>query len=193
MKQKKKIILLVIAVIALMLIIVFLIGRSFGFFKYVKKGENVNIITINGITTEILNDENDALNLENTYPTSDSDGLLLEPFEFVMTNTSSRNLSYTIKIEIDSDKMADCTLEDGTLCPELSTNYIRYSYKKDDGTYTEPRNLGEDNNNISSGTIAGKESITSSIILWIDSTAGNEIMNHYFYGKVIITGEEAIS
>lgn len=189
MKQKKRSILLIITVIALMLIIIFFVGRSFGFFQYIKKGENVNIITINGIVTQVINSENDALNLENAYPITDSEGLSLDPFEFLMTNTSSRDIAYTIKVEVDSDKMAACVLDDQTLCPELSTDYIKYTYKKDDGTYTEPKILGENDNIIATGIIAGKEEITSSIILWIDSDAGNEIMNHYFYGKIIITGE----
>lgn len=191
MSQRKKTVLLLIIVIILMLIIVFLVGNSFGFFRYIKKGETVNIITINGIETKILNAEKEALFLENSYPISDSEALNLTPFEFQMTNTSTRSLSYLIRIDLDDEKMKDCVLEDNTQCPELSTNYIKYAYKKNDGTYTEPRNLGEDNNTITTGIISGKESIISSIILWIDQEAGNEIMNHYFYGKVIVTGEQA--
>ena len=188
MKRKKKL-LFIILIVFLICIIIFFIGRSFGFFKYIKKGETVNIIAINGIATEILNPENDALNLENAYPMTDSEGLALIPFEFQMTNTSSRSLSYSIQIEIDDEKLDACTLEDGTKCPELSPTYLKYVYKKNDETYTEPRNLASDGNIIASGVIAGKETITSSIILWIDENAGNEIMNHYFYGKIVITGE----
>lgn len=197
MKQTNKKILLILAIIALVLILVFLVGTSFGFFKYAKKGDKTNIISIKGITTEILNSETDTLNLdndpldlENAYPMSDIEGTSQKPFEFVMNNTSNRNIAYTIKIEIDEQKMSECTLEDGTICPELSTEYIKYTYKKNDGEYIEPRNLGADNNIIATGMITTNESITSSIIIWIDNEAGNEIMNHYFYGKIIITGEE---
>ena len=187
MKRKKKL-LFIILIVVLMCSIVFFIGRSFGFFKYIKKGETVNVITINGIETEILNPENDALNLENAYPMTDREGLALTPFEFRMTNTSNRSLSYSIQIEMDDEKLDACTLEDGTKCPELSPTYLKYVYKKNDGTYTEPRNLASNSNIIASGVITEKETITSSIILWIDEKAGNEIMNHYFYGKIVITG-----
>lgn len=191
MKDKKRYFLIGFVVVILMILIVFFVGRSFGFFKYIKEGETVNVITINGIKVDILDEEaaNVALNLENAYPMSDSEGLAQTPFEFKMTNTSSRSLSYSIKIISDTDKLANCTLSDGTSCPELSTDYIKYSYKKDDGTYTEPALLSSNSNTVASDTISGNESITSSIILWIDSEAGNEIMNHYFFGKVIITGE----
>jgi len=190
MKQKKKTILLVVITIILMLLIVFVVGRSFGFFKYNKEGEKINLITINGIEVEIIDPENDSLNLENAYPVDDNEAMSYEPFVFTMTNTSSRALSYSIVVENDEEKQAECVIDDHLICPELSTDYIKYSYKKNDGTYTEPRNLGSDNNIIASDTITGGETITSSIILWIDSEAGNEIMNHYFYGKIVITGEE---
>lgn len=193
MKNKKKTILLVISVILLMILIIFLVGRSFGFFQYIKKGENINLITISGIETKILSTDDNVLNLENAYPISDSDGLSLTPFIFSMTNTSSRNLSYTMKIEMDTDKLNDCTLEDGSSCQSLSTKAIKYSYKKDDGTYSTPKNLGDSNDIITSGVISSKETITSSIIVWIDSEAGNEYMNQYFFGKLIITGEEYIN
>ena len=134
MKNKKKTILLVISVILLMILIIFLVGRSFGFFQYIKKGEKINLITISGIETKILSTDDNVLNLENAYPISDSDGLSLTPFVFSMTNTSSRNLSYTMKIEMDTDKLNNCTLEDGSSCQALSTKAIKYSYKKDDGT-----------------------------------------------------------
>ena len=193
MKNKKKAILLVISVILLMILIIFLVGRSFGFFQYIKKGENINLITISGIETKILSTDDNVLNLENAYPISDSDGLSLTPFVFSMTNTSSRNLSYTMKIEMDTDKLNNCTLEDGSSCQALSTNAIKYSYKKDDGTYSTPKNLGASNDIITGGVISSKETITSSIILWIDSEAGNEYMNQYFFGKLMITGEEYIT
>ena len=193
MKNKKKTILLVISVILLMILIIFLVGRSFGFFQYIKKGENINLITISGIETKILSTDDNVLNLENAYPISDSDGLSLTPFVFSMTNTSSRNLSYTMKIEMDTDKLNNCTLEDGSSCQALSTNAIKYSYKKDDGTYSTPKNLGASNDIIIGGVISSKEIITSSIILWIDSEAGNEYMNQYFFGKLMITGEEYIT
>lgn len=193
MKNRKHLILLVITVIILILMIIFLIGNSFGFFRYVKKGETVNIITIRGIEVEILSEEKKALLLENSYPISDSEGKDSTPFEFKMTNTSGRDLSYSIRIDIDDDKMKECILDDQTPCLELSTNHIRYTYKKNDGSYTEPRNLGQDGNIIITDIIHGKESVISSIILWIDSKSGNEVMNHYFYGKIIITGEQAVN
>ena len=193
MNNRKKWIFITIVTILLMVMIIFLVGRSFGFFRYIKKGETINILTINGIEVDIINQEVDTLNLENTYPISDSEGLALAPFEFTMTNTASRSLTYSIKVETDTEKLAACTIEDGSSCPELSTNHIKYAYKKNDGTYTEPRNLGADSNVIASGIIDGNDTVTSSIIIWIDSEAGNEIQGHYFFGRLIIMGAQSTS
>lgn len=189
MSKKKKNILWIVITVVLMLMIVFLIGRSFGFFKYRKEGEEVNYITIKGIELEIVDPETDSLNLENAYPVDDSEGLSYTPFVFNMKNTSSKPISYSILVENDENKQASCVVDGNLICPKLSTDYIKYSYKKNDGTYTKPQNLGQNNNIITTDTIEGNNTITSSIILWIDSEAGNEIMNHYFYGKLIVTGE----
>ncbi len=187
--NKKKIILIICSIL-IGLAIIFLIGNSFGFFKYMKKGDLVNIITINGIKVEIVND-NDSLNLNNAYPISDSEGLNLEPFEFKMINNSNSDINYSIKVVADTDKLSSCQLDDGTNCPELSTSYIKFAYKKEDGSYTEPQLLSSNNNIVSSGTITANGTITSSLVVWIDKNSGNEIMNHYFYGKLIIEGSQA--
>ena len=114
-------------------------GNSLGFFRYIKEGEKVNIITIRGIEIALINEEvsNKALNLEGAYPVYDEEGMTNEPFSFSMTNTSSRDLSYSLKIVVDEDKMNSCVLEDGSKCPELDTKYIKYAYKKNDGTYSD--------------------------------------------------------
>lgn len=189
MKNKKRI-LLILSGFIIIVIIAFVINDSFSIFNYAKEGSENIIISTGGIEAEIISEES-ALNLENLYPVSDSEGLTGVPFIFSMTNTSSKSLNYTIRIESNTEKLAECKLDDGTSCSELSTNYIKFSYKKNDGKYSEPAILGKNDNIIASGTISGKEKITSSIILWIDSSATNEIMNQYFYGKVIVTGEVA--
>ena len=87
MNRKTKIIIITVSIIILATILLLVVGNSFGFFKYLKKGDIVNVITIKGIDVKILNNEDDALNLENAYPIIDSEGMLSTPFEFTMTNT----------------------------------------------------------------------------------------------------------
>lgn len=173
------------------IVIVLIIGNSFGFFQYAKEGEVVNFITIKGITVEILNKEADALNLTNAYPMYDEEGMKQIPFTFTFTNNSSNNsISYSMRVVIDEEKMNACKLEDGTTCPQLDTKYIKYSYQKNDGSYSEPKLLSSQDGLIDSSIIRGDETIKNSLILWIDSEAGNEIMNHYFFGKIVLQGEK---
>lgn len=187
MKNNKKIILFVLVLI-LIGVVVFLVGKSFGFFQYAREGETVNIITISGIEVEILSEEEDVLNLENAYPMYDEEGKSLTPFIFKVTNTTSRDLIYNIKVVSDPEKLNACTLEDDSKCQELSTDNIKFVYQKDEEDYTSPAVLGDRENIIATETIPAKGSLTHSIILWIKSDAGNEIMNQYFYGQIILEG-----
>ena len=111
-----------------------------------------------------------------------------------MTNTSSKAIEYTIKIENDAVKQAACKLDDDvTTCPILSTTNMRYSYKIGNGSYSTPANLGNNNDIIVSGTISGKETIQVSVKIWIDSLAGNEIQGEYFFGQLVLVGEKSLS
>lgn len=192
MKNRQKL-LLIISIILVVLIIIFFVGNSFGFFRYLKKGDIVNVITIGGIDVQVIDQDSDALNLENAYPISDDDGLKLTPFEFKMTNSSNQTLIYSLVVELDTDKLNECKLEDGTSCKELSTKYIKYAFKKNDGTCSTPANLATNGNVITKDIIESKASDTYSLIVWIDEDAGNEIMNTYFFGKLIISAEKYVA
>lgn len=184
--MKKKVIILVsLIVVVVLALTLFIFKDSFGFFKYLKKGDVVNIITVSGIDVDIISPEDDALNLVNSYPIYDYEASDITPFVFDMT--TNKNINYVLTIENDTEKQSECKLDNNEPCPLLSTDYIKFSYKKNDGTYSEPALLSSTDGVIDSGII-NNETIRSSIRLWIDSDAGNEIMNHYFYGKIIITG-----
>ncbi len=192
MKNRKKWIGIAIFMIVLIVIIVFIVGRSFGFFRYIREGEIVNIIKINGIEVDILNKDKDALNLTNKYPVYDEEGLTYTPFEFTVTNTTSRDLTYQVKIVSDTEQLSSCTLEDGSPCEELTTDNIKFVYKQDEEAYTEPAILKNEDKDkdgvIATVVIPAKESITHSIILWIKNDANEDIVEKYFYGKVILEG-----
>lgn len=188
--MNKKTIILIVVTILIILVSIFFVGGSFGLFKYLKKGDVVNVITINGIKVEIVSCDNDCLNLKDAYPISDEEGLTSTPFVFKILNNTSNNINYSIKIIPDSEKINECYLDDGTNCPELTTNYIKYAYKKNDGTYSEPKLLSDDNNTLTTDIILANSNVTSSVIIWIDENSSNEIMNHYFFGKLIIEGSK---
>ena len=189
--SKLKMVVLIVTVLVLMALIVFLVGRSFGFFQYMKKGEVVNVVAINGLDITIDNETDDALNLTDAYPEYDSDGLQNDPFTFTINNTSSKPIDYTLKLLNDSEKQAECVLEDEvTPCTLLPYEYIKYAYSINNGAYSEPANLTSDGT-IYSETIGGKANTTISIKLWIDSTAPNSIQGNAFFGKLVLSGTKS--
>lgn len=186
MKNKKKWIELGIVII-LAAVILFIIGRSFGFFKYAKEGNIINTIKINGIEVNILSKNSDILTFENAYPISDEDGLALTPFQFEVVNTTSRALTYQIKVVPDTEKLAECTLEDQSPCQSFTTDNIKFAYKEEqDEDYTKPAVLN--NGIVTTVQIPANGTLTHSILLWIKDTAGNTIEGKIFYGKIVLEG-----
>ena len=176
---------IVLSIVLLGLAIVFLIGKSFSFFSYRKEGQTVNVITFKGLDVRILNSQNNSLNLANSYPMYDSQGLAGTPFEFEIENKMSNSIAYTLKIENDEDKQNACTVNSQS-CPALSASYIRYAYKIDNGSYSTPANLANNSNSIYTNTIQSGATVKVSILLWIDQTAPNSIQGKYFFGKVVL-------
>lgn len=180
-----KLILIIFSVLVLAGIIVFTVGKSFAFFNYKKEGEVVNVVTFNGLSVNIKNSSSEALNLTNAYPEYDFDGMNRNPIEFTITNHSKKPIDYKLKVENDQDKQNNCILN-GSVCPQLSTNYIRYSYKLGNSEWSEPANLGSNNNIVLTSTILKNGTSNVEIKIWIDSTSPNEIQGKYFYGKLIL-------
>ena len=184
-KNPVKYIVVILCVLALAGIVLFTFGKSFAFFNYQKNGETLNVVTFTGITVNINNSSDEALNLNNAYPMYDMDGMNQDSLDLTLTNTSRKTLSFNLKVENDQDKLNECIANNGT-CPSLSTNYIKYSYKIDNGEWSDPANLGANNNIALSESVSGNSSVDVSIKIWIDSTSPNEIQGTYFFGKLII-------
>ena len=185
-KFNKKYILIPIFLVVL-IATVFVLGKSLAFFNYEKHGETVNVVTFKGLDIDILNSSNNSLSLVNAYPMYDSDGLAQTPLEFNITNLSSNVIDYTLKIETDTEKLSECVIQGtNTPCTGLSTNYIKYAYKFGNGEYSEPANLGSNSNIVLDNTILGGNTTKVSLVIWIDSTATNEIEGQVFYGKLVL-------
>jgi len=174
-----------------MILVVFLVSKSFGFFNYEKHGETRSVVSVGGIKVTILNNSENNLDLLNAYPMPDSEGLQGTPIEFNIENVGKKTLDITLKLENNQSSQNSCVIE-GTNdpCTALSSNLIRYAYKVNNGSYSEPQSLGGNNNIIFSDTIEGQEIRKITLVIWIDSTAGNEIQGSYFFGNLIITGEK---
>ena len=192
-EKAKKIILSLSFIILFSLVLVFF-GKSLAFFNYQKKGETVNVVTFKGLDIDILNSSNNSLSLVNAYPMYDSEGMEQTPLEFRITNQSSNAIDYTLKVETDIDKLDECVIQGtNTPCTGLSTNYIKYSYRINNGSWSEPDNLGSNSNVVFSDAILGNSNVSVSIKIWIDSTAPNEIQGQVFFGKLVLEATKTTS
>ncbi len=178
-----------ILIFLLLLVIgILAIGSAFAFFAYVREGEIVNIITINGLDVKIISGE-EAINLDNAYPISDEDGLEGTPFVFQVTNNTNKTISYTVKIASDTEKLENCQLDDESPCPSLPITNIRIAHHLgDEDNYSEPITLSEEGVVAETITISPGDTKKHSLLLWISSESGNDIMGHYFFGKLILEG-----
>ena len=78
MKEKRKKILLIFLLVVLIIVI---IALSFAAFSYKKNGSE-NVITLG--TLELTLNEGNTINLVDTYPLTDSEGLALTGYDFTL-------------------------------------------------------------------------------------------------------------
>ncbi len=120
-----------------------------------------------------------VINLEDTYPMSNQDGLQQTPHEFTVTNNGNIDARYQIRLEIDKNIKNMVPLE-----------YIRISYAKNNGEYSKPVLLSD----LSSSLVFVKNTSIEAdgakdsygIKLWIDISAPNEIQGKEFKARIVV-------
>lgn len=124
-------------------------------------------------------DLSEGIQLENAYPVTDQKGSSIDPYRFQIINHDQKEVTFTIGF------VNDLLAIEKDHCKPLDNNYIRYTIKKNEEAFTDPRNLALDGS-MYQETLQPGESATYSLKFWIDQNAGNEIMNTHFHGKVAI-------
>ena len=153
--MKKKIIVLMIFLVALIVII----GTSYAYLKAERVSENDPTITLSNFGIILLTDI-DNINIDKTYPMTDSEGLLNEKTTFQIQNTGSQIANYKVSL-VDNETKSTMQNED-----------VRYQLKRTNETTKETKtfeitNLDSsgllDEGSITAGTI-----LTYEIVMWID-------------------------
>lgn len=124
-----------------------------------------------------LKEENSGIVLENAIPVADETGSRVEPYQFTVTNESTKPLKIGLYFMNDREAI----LKDG--CEVLDNNYIRYTIAQDDVNYSKPRNLNVDGL-MYVDTLEANEQRTYQLKFWLDESSGNEIMGKHFHAKV---------
>ena len=187
--MKKRIVILVVSLIAITGIIV---GVSYAFFSIGGSQEQANNFT-SGCLNISLTSNSASINLTNTYPITDIEGLETTSYDFTITNTCSSETNYRINLESLNKQINS-----------LGADYIKVALSSDTvdnvisklscNTSVTPEIDGAyESYNLYTGTLKGEESKTYHLKLWIDYDATKEeAANKTYQSKINVIASSTI-
>jgi len=176
---KREIVVMVISVLAVTTVI---LGGSYAILTNIQRAEKYNVIkagTLQIAYDDTSNGLGNIINLNGAYPESDEVGQSREPYRFKITNTGSLNAKYMIKLLDDTDMIA----EDGCQDKLLDKSKIKYSINGGEPVILD--SIKEEYIAIN-GSIGPLKSATYEIRMWIDESAGNEVLGRHYHGKIVV-------
>ena len=173
MSKKKYII---ISVVVILISVIALVGASYALLTISLEGDKEITLKAGILKVDFI--EGDNINLENTAPMSDKEGLKTTPYTFTVTNTGNINAYYHVSLEEDSNNT-------------LSNNYIKMRLTGSNGYDSGVIKV----NNYGVGTfeIIGEDilkpsdKVTYQLWMWLDEDAGNEIQGTIYQSKIVVT------
>lgn len=178
MKEKRNKIFLIILLVVLIIVI---IALSYAAFNYSRVGSE-NVITLG--TLELTLNEGNTINLEDTYPLTDSEGLALSGYDFTLENTGTADVNYVIYLDNVEITSPDVKLDD---------KYLKYSLDKGSvkGNADYLNNLGADGSRIlDQGTITSGEENSYVLRVWPTTEIDGDFGGQVWKGKLRITGDQ---
>ena len=178
MKEKRNKIMMIILLVVLVIVI---IALSYAAFSFSRIGSE-NVITLG--TLELTLNEGNTINLEDTYPLTDSEGLALDGYDFTLENTGTAAVDYVIyldNVEIDAPDV------------KLDDKYLKYSFDKNDsiGTAEYLETLGIDGSRIlDQGTLNSGEENSYVLRVWPTIEVDGDFGGQVWKGKLRITGDQ---
>ena len=177
-KDRRSKIMLIIILVALIIII---IALSYAAFSFSRIGSE-NVITLG--TLELTLNEGNTINLEDTYPLTDSEGLALSGYDFTLENTGTAAVDYVIYLDNVAIDSPDVKLDD---------MYLKYSFDKNNtiGTAEYLETLGEDGSRIlDQGTLNRGEENSYVLRVWPTIEVDGDFGGQVWKGKLRITGDQ---
>lgn len=177
-RKKKMLILSIFCTIAIMLVV----GVSYAFWQKTKTQENPNVIATKCFDISLSG--KNAIDLPESYPLSDEDGMQTLPFTFTIENICDYKTSYTVNLE----SLAASTLSNTSIKVALEENFKLYSlYTTTDKHFPD----SVESRILTSGVLSKGESKTYNLRLWIDKDAPSTEQNKRFESKIVINSELA--
>ena len=188
-----------LGILTIMILVTITIGTSYSYYSVASEQTNPNEITTTCFDVSFSEGANGSIKLNATYPMSETSANNLTPYEFTITNTcTTSNATDPIKYVVTLNTLT-------ANMPTLPLNLLRVRLDKtspstQNGTSAllsniAPYTLGDQlkteegidtSYNLLEGTLAPGESVTYNLRLWIDETAGNDVMKNTFTGRVLI-------
>ena len=183
-----------------MILVTITIGTSYSYYSIASTQADPNEFSTACFDVSYTEGSNGSINLSATYPMSESDALTrLQPYEFTITNTcTSENASNPVNYIVTLNTLT-------SNASTLPLSLLRYKLNETspsvvDGTSgllgsATPYTFGDSikttydldsSYNLANGSLAPGESITYNLYLWIDESAGNDVMNQTFNGRVLV-------
>lgn len=187
-----------LGILTIMILVTLTIGTSYSYYSVASTQENPNELTTTCFDVS-FSEGSSSINLAATYPMSEASANSLSPYTFTITNTcTTENATDPINYVVTLNTLTANT-------PTLPLNLLRVRLDQTSpssvtGTSAllsnvSPYTLGEslktsegidDSYNLAEGTLAPGESVTYNLRLWIDESAGNDVMNDSFTGRVLV-------
>lgn len=193
-----------LGVLTIMILVTITIGTSYSYYSVASTQESPNELTTTCFDVSFTDSNSISLNADGNYayPMSEANALAkLTPYTFTITNTcTTQNATNPVNYVV--------TLNTLTSAPSsLALTNLRYKLNKtapstvngtssilsnapvyDLGIAKNDANANDINTsyNLLSGELAPGESATYNLYLWIDESAGNEVMGQTFNGRILV-------
>lgn len=161
-------------------IVILVIAGSYSIFTATNKSDDYNTVTVGTLKIDFLEESQDVLNLNGAYPTMDTEGEKLEPYQFKITNNGTLKASYKVRL-INDDEVIE---EDKCRSNLLSFSALKVKVNEESPVLLLDKY--ENDYTVAEGIILPNETKEYSIRIWIKDTAGNEVLGRHYHGKIVV-------
>lgn len=179
MKEKKN---KTATIVLVIILIIAIIALSYAAFRFVGEGQKENVVALGNL--ELTLTEGTTINLEDTYPLTNAEGLALDGYSFTLENTGTADVDYVIYLDNVEITSPDIKLDD---------MYLKYSLDKNStvGTAEYLESLGADDSKIlDQGTLGSGEENTYVLRVWPTTEIDGDFGGQVWKGKLRITGDQ---
>ncbi len=168
--------------VIIMLSVIVLVGSSYAWYTVSIESKDTTTVTAGNLDL-VLSDESGVINLTNTVPQSDNNGLSNAPYSFTVKNNGSISNKYYVYLDDDAVS--------GT---RISDSNIRYSLEKNSystgAVGLNTLNGANGKRLLAEGVLQPGEVATYKLRVWVAESATTEIAGQVFKAKIRIEGEQ---